>query len=138
MDIAPGKPLPVLLADESDADRRLLSDDESLIRNLARLESVQLLEGADAPQSATALLGRMKILVPLAGLIDVEAEAARLNRQIDKLKKLQEQSNRKLANKAFVENAPEQVVARERERLREHEAAVAKLEEQLATIREIA
>ncbi|HET6726035.1 MAG TPA: valine--tRNA ligase [Gammaproteobacteria bacterium] len=139
MDIAPGKPLPVLLADAGDTDRRRLDAYDGLIRSLAKIESIALLEGdASAPQSATALLGQMKILVPLAGLIDTAAEAERLERQIDKLKKLEEQSSRKLANDAFVKNAPDNVVAQERERLDEHRAAIAKLEEQLASIQALA
>ncbi|HET7587272.1 MAG TPA: valine--tRNA ligase [Gammaproteobacteria bacterium] len=139
MDIAPGKPLPVLLTDADDTDRRRLEAYDGLIRSLARIESVELLEAsASAPQSATALLGQMKILVPLAGLIDIAAEAERLERQIGKLKKLEEQSERKLANEAFVSNAPEQVVAQERERLQEHRASIAKLEEQLASVQAIA
>ncbi|HET7369303.1 MAG TPA: class I tRNA ligase family protein, partial [Gammaproteobacteria bacterium] len=139
MDIAPGKPLPVLLTDADDTDRRRLEAYDGLIRSLARIESAELLEAsASAPQSATALLGQMKILVPLAGLIDVAAEAERLERQIGKLKKLEEQSERKLTNEAFVSNAPEQVVAQERERLQEHRASIAKLEEQLASVQAIA
>ncbi|HET7371481.1 MAG TPA: class I tRNA ligase family protein, partial [Gammaproteobacteria bacterium] len=139
MDIAPGKPLPVLLTDANDTDRHRLSAYDGLIRSLAKIESVELLDStASAPQSATALLGQMKILVPLAGLVDTAAEAERLERQIGKLKKLEEQSNRKLANDAFVNNAPNNVVAQERERLQEHRAAIAKLEEQLITIQAIA
>ncbi|HET7570023.1 MAG TPA: valine--tRNA ligase [Gammaproteobacteria bacterium] len=139
MDIAPGKLLPVLLADAGDDDRRRLEACDGLVRSLAKIESVDLLEAsADAPQSATALLGQMKILVPLAGLIDVEAEAERLERQISKFRKLEEQSNRKLANESFVSNAPAQVVEQERQRLQEHRAALEKLEEQRDHIRAMA
>jgi valyl-tRNA synthetase len=139
MDIAPSKSLPVLLADADDADRRRVDDYDELIRSLARVESVETLTARDtAPQSATALLGGMKILVPLAGVIDTAAEAGRLERQIDKLEKLEKQSKRKLSNDAFVQNAPEPVVSKERERLQEHRAALAKLNEQLESIRAIA
>ncbi|HET7306490.1 MAG TPA: valine--tRNA ligase [Gammaproteobacteria bacterium] len=139
MDIAPGKPLPVLLADAGNEDRRRLEACDGLVRSLAKIESMEVLEpSAIAPQSATALLGRMKILVPLSGLIDIEAEAERLERQISKFKKLEEQSNRKLANGSFVSNAPAQVVEQERQRLQEHRAALAKLEEQRDTIRAMA
>ncbi|HET8551007.1 MAG TPA: valine--tRNA ligase [Gammaproteobacteria bacterium] len=139
MDIAPGKPLPVLLADAGDDDCRRLEAYDGLIRSLAKIESAEVLKSsATAPQSATALLGRMKILVPLAGLIDVEAEAERLERQISKFRKLEEQSNRKLTNESFVSNAPARVVEQERQRLQEHRAALAKLEEQRESIRAMA
>jgi valyl-tRNA synthetase len=139
MDIAPSKPLPVLLADADDTDRRRLDDYDYLIRSLARVESIELSGPSDtAPQSATALLGRMKILVPLAGLIDTAAEAGRLRHQIGKLENLQQQSARKLSNEAFINNAPHDVVAKERERLDEHRAALAKLNEQLASVEAIA
>jgi valyl-tRNA synthetase len=139
MDIAPGKPLPVLLADASSDDRRRLDAHRDLIASLARVESIELLQdAAKAPQSATALLGGMKILVPMAGLIDVQAEVERLSRQLEKLEKLQAQSERKLANTSFVDNAPPAIVDQERGRLEEHRAAIAKLREQLANVRAVA
>ncbi|HET7676200.1 MAG TPA: valine--tRNA ligase [Gammaproteobacteria bacterium] len=139
MDIAPGKPLPVLLADASPDDRRRLDARRDLIASLARVESIELVQdAAKAPQSATALLGGMKILVPMAGLIDVQAEVERLSRQLEKLEKLQAQSERKLANTSFVDNAPPAVVDQERGRLEEHRAAIAKLREQLANVRAVA
>lgn len=139
MDIAPLKPLPLLLADADANDRRRLAAHRGLLVNLARIESIDFLEkGAAAPQSATALAGGMTILVPMAGLIDARAEIERLDRQLEKLEKLQQQSERKLANASFVDNAPAAIVDQERARLEEHRAAIAKLKEQRAGIQSLA
>jgi len=74
MNIAPGKPLPVLVQDAGGDDLARIERHELYLQNIARLESLTRL-GADetAPPSATALLGGMKILVPMAGLVDVDA-----------------------------------------------------------------
>ena len=86
MDIAPGKPLPLLLQNASDEDRTRIERLLASLQFLARIEAPQLLHAnEEAPQSATALLGSMKLLVPMAGLIDKDAELARLAKQIAKL-----------------------------------------------------
>ena len=86
MDISPGKPLPLLLQNASDTDRARIERMKDSIQFLARVESLRLLnDGEVAPQSATALLGTMSLLVPMAGLIDKNAELARLDKQIAKL-----------------------------------------------------
>ncbi|MDX1252835.1 MAG: valine--tRNA ligase [Gammaproteobacteria bacterium] len=131
MNIAPGKPLPVLLADYSSFDAARVASSRLFLTNLARLESITLLEpGAEAPESATALVGEMKILIPMAGLIDKQAELARLNKEIDKLRKDIERGETKLANPNYTERAPADVVEKERTRVGEMRAALEKLEEQ--------
>jgi valyl-tRNA synthetase len=86
MDISPGKPLPVLLQNASASDHARVERMQGSIRFLARVESLRFLDTAEvAPQSATALVGAMSLLVPMAGLIDKDAELARLARQIAKL-----------------------------------------------------
>ncbi|MFN2350168.1 MAG: valine--tRNA ligase, partial [Thioalkalivibrio sp.] len=71
MDISPGKPLPLLMENWKDADRARYTEAEPFIRFLARPESVTWLEpGVDAPESAMALVGELRLLIPLAGLID--------------------------------------------------------------------
>lgn len=138
MDIAPSKTLPVLLAGAESTDRERLADYGGLLRSLGRIESIEILNSvAEAPQSATALLGHMKILVPLAGLIDTQAETERLTRQIEKLQKLEANSCHKLDNVAFITNAPETVVRQERNRLKDHRAAIADLNQQLNAIQAI-
>ncbi len=134
-DIAPGKPLPVLLQNTSDQDRQRYQANESFIFSLAKLETVNFLgDDETAPESSTALVGEMKILIPLAGLIDKDAELARLNKEIGKLEDNLSKSNAKLGNPGFVDKAPEAVVNKERERVAEMESALTKLKEQLDKI----
>ena len=116
MDIAPGKPLPVLLSDGDSSDVNKIKEHALLIKSLARLESITWLEG-EAPEAAIALVGKLKLLIPLAGLIDKDAELTRLNREIEKLDKEMGRLAGKLNNKNFVDRAPEAVVAKEKEKL---------------------
>jgi len=132
MDISPGKQLNVLMQDAAEKDRELFLRHEIYLSKLARLESSRFLEtGETSPPSATALLGGMKILVPMAGLIDVEAERLRLSKAMEKvtgeLKKLQG----RLSNEAFVAKAPPAVVAKERQRQKELEREISQLNDQL-------
>lgn len=135
MDISPNKPLDVLLKNASDEDKRRLEENAKFLASLAKLESTTVLAETDeAPASATALVGGLEVLIPMAGLIDVEAELARISKQLEKAQKGLEQVERKLANEKFVNNAPEAVLAKEKEKLAEYSEAKAKLLEQKAKI----
>jgi len=134
-DIAPGKPLPVILQNASDNDKSLFEKNESFVYSLARIESVNFISNDEtAPESSTALVGEMKILIPLAGLIDKDAELARLNKEIGKLESNLEKTTAKLGNPGFVDKAPEAVVTKEKERAAEMASAVQNLKEQLVKI----
>lgn len=135
MDISPNKPLNVLLKNASSEDQRRLSENQAFLASLAKLESSTILaDGDEAPASATALLGEMELLIPMAGLIDKDAELARINKQLEKLEKDLARVVGKLANEKFVSKAPEAVIAKERAKQEEMEVAKAKLLEQQATI----
>ena len=136
MNIAPSRALPVLLQDAGEADRRYLERHRHYLTTLARLESIDLLEpGREAPESATALVGNMKVLLPLAGLIDKQAELARLSKEIERYRKDEERARNKLANPKFVERAPKEVVQQEESRLEEFATAIHNLQTQLEKIR---
>ena len=131
MDIAPGKPLPVVLADGDATDRERMDRHAAAIRGVARVESLTwLAEGEEQPESATALVGDLKILVPMAGLIDRDAELARLDKAIEKADKDLGRARGKLENPNFVEKAPAEVVEKEREKVAEMENNLAGLREQ--------
>ena len=135
MDIAPGKPLPVLLQNASDADRHCFNSNQNFIETLARLESVTWLAAIDsAPESAMTLVGEMHILIPLAGLIDKEAELARLEKEIGKLKINIEKGEAKLQNPGFVDKAPPAVVEKERQHLAELSRSLQQLQQQAEKI----
>lgn len=135
MDIAPRKPLGVLLQDAGESDLAMLGQHREYVRSLASLERIEPLPpGGKAPQAATALLGNMKILVPMAGLIDKEAEIARLRKEINRKEMDLQKSKKKLENEQFVANAPAKVVEKERGRVTELKHAVTQLEAQLARV----
>jgi valyl-tRNA synthetase len=129
MNIAPKKQLPVLLKDAADIDKQRLQDNREFISRLANLESVEFLTG-EAPAAATALVGKMEILIPLEGLIDKDAEIARLDKEISKLDKIIKQSAGKLSNENYVAKAPADVVSKEREKLAELEQSLSQLQQQ--------
>ncbi len=129
MNIAPKKPLPVLLKDAAELDQQRLQQNRDFISKLANLESIELLTG-EAPAAATALVGKMEILIPLEGLIDKDAEIARLDKEIAKLDKIIKQSAGKLSNENYVAKGPADVVAKERDKLAELEQALLQLTQQ--------
>jgi valyl-tRNA synthetase len=136
MNIAPGKPLAVMLQDAAPRDLAWLEANEQLLLRLARLEAVEsLAPGAPAPPAATVLLGDMKLLVPMAGLIDAAAEITRLDKQREKLLSDLGKTRAKLDKPSFVDNAPAEVVEKERRRAEELGGAIANLERQLERVR---
>ncbi|MEM8815266.1 MAG: valine--tRNA ligase [Pseudomonadota bacterium] len=135
MDVPPGKPVPVILDGAGPDDRQRAERYARLLARVGRIESVTILEqGAEAPASATALLNQLTLLVPMKGLIDVDAERQRLNKQIDKLKAERSRSETKLGNPRFVNNAPAAVVEQERERLADFDRQLEQLSEQLGRL----
>jgi valyl-tRNA synthetase len=138
MNIAPGKLLPVLLQNGSSQDWGYLENNHAFLKSLARLDSITWLTEKDhAPEAATALAGQMKLLVPMAGLIDKQAEAARLAKELDKLRKELERGEAKIANPDYVGRAPRDVVDKERRRVEEIRLSLDKLREQQQRIQAI-
>ncbi len=138
MDIPPGKPLSLLLQNASDSDKTLYAKNQNFIETLAKIEQSEWLGNNDeAPESATALVGEMKILIPLAGLIDKDAELARLEKEIGKLQINVDKTTTKLVNKNFVDKAPAAVVEKERARLAEMTKSIEQLKEQAEKIKKL-
>jgi valyl-tRNA synthetase len=138
MDITPSKPLPVLLKHVNADDQRRLNENEQFISALAKLESITLLSDDDkGPASATAIVGDLSILIPMAGLIDKDAELARLDKAIDKLSKDADRVRAKLNNESFVGKAPEAVINKEKAKLADAESTLAKMVDQKVQIAEI-
>jgi len=131
MDIAPSKLLPVLLQDASAQDMAFLERNRATLATLARTESITCLKPGDAaPESATALVGNMQVLVPLGSAINKQAELERLSKEMEKIEKDLQKAVTKLANSDFVARAPQQVVEQENERVRQFESALASLRAQ--------
>ncbi|MCG5495274.1 valine--tRNA ligase [Ectothiorhodospira variabilis] len=137
MDISPGKPLPVLLHNWQPEDQTRFQSSRAFIEFLGKPESVQWLHGEEPPESAMALVGEMHLLIPLAGLIDKEAEIARLEKEVAKVQKNLTQCRGRLENPSFVDRAPAEVVEKERTRVAEMSASLRELEGQLEKIRRL-
>ncbi|TVQ71170.1 MAG: valine--tRNA ligase [Chromatiaceae bacterium] len=137
MDISPGKPLPVLLHNWQPEDQTRFQSSRAFIEFLGKPESVQWLHGEEPPESAMALVGEMHLLIPLAGLIDKEAEIARLEKEVAKVQKNLTQCRGRLENPSFVDRAPAEVVEKERTRVAEMGASLRELEGQLEKIRRL-
>jgi valyl-tRNA synthetase len=131
MDISPSKPLPVLLKNVSAEDKRRLADNEQFLSALAKLESIQALANdEEGPASATAVIGDMSLLIPMAGLIDKDAELARLSKAIEKLEKDVQRTEGKLSNESFVSKAPAAVIDKEKAKLADAKSTLLKMNEQ--------
>jgi valyl-tRNA synthetase len=138
MDISPGRKLPVLLQGASDTDQQRAAVHARLIQVVGRVESVTVLaDGQPPPAAATALLGDLRLLVPMKGLIDVDAERTRLEKRMHKVRDDLARTNGKLGNEKFVNNAPAHVVTQERERAADFERTITQLAEQLEKLREL-
>jgi valyl-tRNA synthetase len=135
MDIAPSKPLPVLLRNALPEDTRRLEENQMFLHSIAKLETVAVLEENDkAPACATSLLGSLEIMIPMAGLIDKDAELARIAKALDKLEKDFARTQGKLANEKFVSNAPDIVIEKEKAKLADFTMQISKLHEQRSSI----
>jgi len=138
MDISPAREVPILFSNGSTRDQERLDKFSRELTFLVRPESLTWLgDDAEKPMSATALVGDMELLVPMAGLIDKEAELARLDKEIDRKQKDRAKTEGKINNPSFVEKAPEEVVQKERDKLQDLDSALEKLNEQRLSIAEI-
>ena len=136
MDIAPRKPLELLLEAGDGRDRELLEKNQSMLEQLGALSAARwLADGEEAPASAFALADNLKLHIPLAGLIDKDEELARLDRELAKRQGEIQRAEGKLGNERFVANAPEAVVEKEREKLRRAQSEAADIEAQVARLR---
>jgi valyl-tRNA synthetase len=134
MNIDPRKPLPILLQNGGKLDRQRLQANEHYIRSLGRVDSIDWLGEQDGPESATALVGEMKVLIPMAGLIDKQAEQVRLEKELGKKRSDMEKTITKLKNPNFVDKAPAAVVEKEQEKAENLKMAIVQLEQQLTKI----
>jgi valyl-tRNA synthetase len=136
MNISPGKQVPVLLSQCTPIDEQRAIDHRAYLDFLARTESISVLSTSDEePESAITLVGNMRVLIPMAGLIDKEAEIRRLEKEIGKFDGEIQRLEKKLSNRGFIDKAPEAVVQKERDKLVDTEKALANLQAQITKIR---
>ena len=127
-DINPGKPLEVMLKAANEQDATRIEANKQVLVSLAKLESVRVLTpNEEVPACATALVAKSELLIPMAGLIDKDAELTRLDGEIQKTQGEIKRLEGKLGNEGFVGKAPEAVVAKEREKLEGYKETLASL-----------
>ncbi len=136
MEVPPSKHIAVILSCDSEESQRLMKHNESAIISLARVSDLAIGHGIEKPEDASIqVAGDVQIYVPLKGLVDVAAEEERLLKEIGKLHKEIEMFSGKLASPAFVDRAPAEIVAKERQKLADVQGKKLVLEESLVKIR---
>ncbi len=135
LQLSPGKPVPLMLAGGDAADRSRFERFGRQIGFLCKLESqTWLASEADAPAAAPAVLGELTLLIPLEGLVDLDAERARLDKEIKRIQGEIAKCEGKLGNANFVANAPAEVVTQERQRIGDFSAQLKGLAAQRARL----
>ena len=138
MNIDPRKMLPVLLQGGSPADKERLDNNLHYLISVGRIETATWLNDDDeAPESSTALIDDMKLLIPLAGLIDKETEVARLAKELERKISELGRCESKLSNASFVDKAPAAVVEKEQLKAAELRNAIGSLQEQQQKIQSL-
>jgi valyl-tRNA synthetase len=138
MNISPARRLPLLHCNGTPQDLELVRRHRAWLERLAGIEPPrELAAGEPQPQAATALVGELTLLVPMAGLIDAAAEAERLGKLLARARADLDKTRARLANDSFVSNAPEAVVSAERDRQAELERTASGLTAQLERVREL-
>ena len=133
--IKPATDIRILLQQGGHSDRELSQQTAPLLKRLAKVTDIEWLDDdADPPPNALALVGELKVMVPLAGLIDVDAEKARLKKEIDRLQADLERIAKKLGNENFVSKAPADVVEKEKAKAVDGNGALTVLQEQLKSL----
>ena len=136
--IKPSQEIGLMFQGGGDADKALAELNAPLLTRLAKLSSVSWLQAdEEPPPHALQLVNELRVMVPLAGLIDVAEERARLNKEIGKREQDLKRLNGKLGNEKFVANAPDDVVAKEKQKAADHTAALETLNAQLAQLDEL-
>ena len=135
-DIAPGKPLAILVKGGAGQERQWLESNRGYIRSLARVSTITPVD-VEPGDAVAAQAGDMTVLVPLADLINPQEEAQKLEKQLEKLNNEQQRIGAKLGNQNFTDKAPAEIVQKERDKLSDIDAVVVRLTEQLERIRSL-
>ncbi|MFA1263406.1 valine--tRNA ligase [Xanthomonas axonopodis pv. fascicularis] len=135
LNVPPSKQVRLLLQAGTADDRPRVARFASQLSFLLKLESIDWLDaGQDTPPSAAAIVGELTLLVPLEGLVDMDAERTRLDKEIRRVEGEIGKCNGKLGSATFVQNAPAAVVEQERARLNDWTTQLTGLREQRAKI----
>ncbi|API86041.1 valine--tRNA ligase [Francisella uliginis] len=117
--IKPSLEISLIVKDVAEEDKQYLAQTESFIKALARVNNIEFND--NPPTSLSQIVEGLELNIPLEGLVDIEAEKARLDKELDKLKGEVARVEKKLSNERFVSNAPEAVVAAEKGKLAKYQ-----------------
>jgi valyl-tRNA synthetase len=127
MNVPPGAMVPVIVVGASAETRARLATHDALVKRLARAQSIDLADRAPAG-AVQLVVGEATVALPIADVVDLAAERARLAKEIDKVAKEIAKVDAKLGNPQFIAKAAEEVVEEQRERRAEADALRLKLE----------
>jgi valyl-tRNA synthetase len=138
LNVAPGKMLDVVFQAGTDSDRERQVQFENLLSGVGKISMGEWLEkDADTSEYSVALVGDLKVLVSLKGLVDLEDELKRLNKLLEREQADMKKSKGKLGNSRFVDNAPPAVVEQEQQRLAAHKTKVAGFQSQIKKLEKL-
>jgi valyl-tRNA synthetase len=138
MNIKPSQKVAVRIANASAQDRLRLAAHRTQLSRLAGIGELSTVDDTAAEGAATVLVGEMIVQIPLAGIVDIGAESARLGKQLFKVEKDIATTARKLENASFVNQAPESIVEKERRRLEDLEVQASQLAAQIDKLQALA
>jgi valyl-tRNA synthetase len=135
MNVPPAKKADVLIRVDNDNLQKILQDNRDHIVNLGKVADLKIKKEMTKPDhSASAVIRDAEIFIPLEGLIDLEQERSRLEREIKRVSQLLEKTNKKLSNEDFLKRAPRQIIDKEQSRKDEYRKMVEKLNKNLEGI----
>jgi valyl-tRNA synthetase len=138
MRIPPSSKLQVLISASDTRSKNIVEKGKDYIINMANLDDLTVAVNLVEPKGvATGVVGSTRIFIPLAGIVDIAGEKARLEKEIAKVEKDLQQCSKKLANRDFCEKAAEAVIKKEEEKLKEFKERHSALENALKKLSEI-
>lgn len=133
--ISPARPIQVLIATHDDALTDTVKQGQWILEKLQKTESVTIATSVEKPGlCSTAVVSGIEVFVPMEGLIDLDKERQRIQKEIERFEGFRKSVEAKLNNESFVSRAPEAVVQNEKNKLRDATASLEKLQEQLAAL----
>jgi len=133
----PSERVNIALLPESETVSAQISRNKESITKLASLSALQILEDNKPDRSMTQVISGVEVFLPVEGLIDIEKESQRINKELGKVTKDLEQTERKLSNSKFLDKAPEDIINKEKEKLEEFSTQKKKLEEVLSKLKDL-
>ena len=136
--IPPGDELGLILGNTVADDSARVTRHKQALAKLAKVASITIAKsGEEQPPTLSALAGTIEVMVPMAGVIDVDKELARLDKELDRLTAERGRLAGKLSNDNFVARAPADVVDKERAKLADIETSISSITTQKSKMEEL-